>query len=249
VLSFLRKLRRVENRFTRYLLYAIGEIILVVLGILIALQVNNWNEERKLKKQEETILKSIAIEFEENLLTVRQSLNRSDRRGFYCMELLEYVGPEIPEIDKNLSDSLIFLGFLSHVTVELSDAYLNDLLSTGRIHIIKNDSLKYYLSNWHRYVGEVREDERQLFEEKSSILKPFMVKNYSYSHKWFENRFNHHSKFRSDYKSIFQKQEFENLLISKNGQYRLLSRGYRDLEEVIESIIRLSKTSLIDPDA
>lgn len=36
-----------ENRFTRYLIYASGEIILVVIGILIALQINNWNENRK----------------------------------------------------------------------------------------------------------------------------------------------------------------------------------------------------------
>jgi hypothetical protein len=50
MISFLRKIRQkllAENRVTRYLVYAIGEIFLVVIGILIALQINNWNEERK----------------------------------------------------------------------------------------------------------------------------------------------------------------------------------------------------------
>ncbi len=49
----------IENRFTKYLLYALGEIILVVLGILIALQINNWNQEQKDHKAEITYLKEI----------------------------------------------------------------------------------------------------------------------------------------------------------------------------------------------
>lgn len=54
MLRFFRQLRQrliIESQFSRYLLYAIGEILLVVIGILIALQVNNWNEERKNDKK------------------------------------------------------------------------------------------------------------------------------------------------------------------------------------------------------
>ena len=48
-----------ENKFSKYLIYAIGEIILVVIGILIALSINNWNEEKKLRKLERTYLLGI----------------------------------------------------------------------------------------------------------------------------------------------------------------------------------------------
>ncbi len=54
MIKFFRKIRQTliaENRFSKYLLYAIGEIMLVVIGILIALQINNWNEGRKLDKR------------------------------------------------------------------------------------------------------------------------------------------------------------------------------------------------------
>ena len=62
MINFFRKIRQrllAENRFSRYLLYSIGEIVLVMIGILMALQVNNWNEERKQNKSEISILKSL----------------------------------------------------------------------------------------------------------------------------------------------------------------------------------------------
>ncbi len=55
MIKFFRKIRQrllTENKFSKYLIYAIGEIILVVIGILIALQINNWNELNKIKKSE-----------------------------------------------------------------------------------------------------------------------------------------------------------------------------------------------------
>lgn len=66
MLRFFRQLRQrliTENRFSKYLLYAIGEIILVVIGILIALSINNWNEWKK----DRMIEKSILLELEDNL--------------------------------------------------------------------------------------------------------------------------------------------------------------------------------------
>ena len=55
MIKFLEKIRHkllIENKFSKYLLYAIGEIILVVIGILIALQIKNWNEENKERRVE-----------------------------------------------------------------------------------------------------------------------------------------------------------------------------------------------------
>ena len=56
-----------KNKFSRYLLYAIGEIVLVVLGILIALQINNWNEERKTFINAELLLKQVHKELAFNI--------------------------------------------------------------------------------------------------------------------------------------------------------------------------------------
>ncbi|MBO6621719.1 MAG: hypothetical protein JJ892_00130 [Balneola sp.] len=60
--KFFRRVRQAllsENKFSKYLLYAIGEIALVMIGILLALQVNNWNEERKSRSYELTMLSEV----------------------------------------------------------------------------------------------------------------------------------------------------------------------------------------------
>lgn len=70
MIKFFRKIRQRlinENRISKYLLYAIGEIILVVIGILIALQINNWNENRKSAKQENLYLKRLLSENKEEI--------------------------------------------------------------------------------------------------------------------------------------------------------------------------------------
>ena len=66
MIQFFRKIRQRllnENKLTKYLLYAIGEIFLVVIGILLALQINNWNDLRKQKQKEKFILRDLHQEF------------------------------------------------------------------------------------------------------------------------------------------------------------------------------------------
>ncbi|MBN7814615.1 DUF6090 family protein [Algoriphagus pacificus] len=88
MISFFRKIRQKllqQNRVTRYLVYALGEIMLVVIGILIALQVNNWNEGRKLERISDQSLQSLEEEIKEarstlaNIISVnKRILNDSD---------------------------------------------------------------------------------------------------------------------------------------------------------------------------
>jgi len=69
MIKFFRKIRQKllqENRVSKYLIYAIGEIVLVIIGILIALQVNNWNEQRKERKYELTMLEEVQKELNED---------------------------------------------------------------------------------------------------------------------------------------------------------------------------------------
>ena len=64
------------NRTTNYFKYAIGEIVLVVIGILIALQINNWNEQRKDRIQEKNFLSRLEIEIMIDIENISNSINR-----------------------------------------------------------------------------------------------------------------------------------------------------------------------------
>ena len=71
MITIFRRLREkliASGSVTKYLLYAVGEILLVVVGILIALLVNNWNEERKEWAQEQQVISALHNEFNENHL-------------------------------------------------------------------------------------------------------------------------------------------------------------------------------------
>ena len=77
MIKFFRKIRQnlvAENKFSKYLLYAIGEIILVVIGILIALSINNWNEGRKKITVEINILKDIRSDLQENIANLEEGI-------------------------------------------------------------------------------------------------------------------------------------------------------------------------------
>jgi Family of unknown function (DUF6090) len=77
MIKFFRNIRQkllTENKFSKYLLYAIGEIVLVVIGILIALQINNWNETRKDQHELTSILQNITTDMRADLINIKDNL-------------------------------------------------------------------------------------------------------------------------------------------------------------------------------
>src|SRR6056297_1334171 len=75
MIKFFRKIRQnllSEGKTGKYFKYAIGEIILVVIGILIALQINNWNEARKKKQVEKQVLISLFQEVEKDRIMLKE---------------------------------------------------------------------------------------------------------------------------------------------------------------------------------
>ena len=82
MLKFFRKIRQKllsQNQVTRYLIYALGEILLVVIGILIALGVNNWNQDRISEQREEKILHGLYLEFNAAAIELEADLKARKR--------------------------------------------------------------------------------------------------------------------------------------------------------------------------
>lgn len=114
MIKFFRNIRKRmlgENRFTRYLLYAVGEIILVVIGILLALQINNWNEGRKELKAEVEFLKGVKTDLKQDrdFIVYVMDINQDKLKTYAILEEWAEKGNSQ---NKRVGDSL-FLRYIS----------------------------------------------------------------------------------------------------------------------------------------
>ena len=96
MIKFFRQLRKqllIEKKLRNYLLYAIGEIILVVIGILIALAINNGQQKRILEKKEQTYLRGLKTEYQFSKLKLTEliGVNRNNYEG--AKKIIEHWSP------------------------------------------------------------------------------------------------------------------------------------------------------------
>lgn len=142
-----------ESKIRRYMAYAIGEIILVVIGILIALQINTWNEDRKARIQEIEILKSLRTDLQADIENLEfQIMFKEEMIAEYrnCLDILsEQKKGSIEELKRDLISILQVGG------VELNKTTFNNLETTGEIRLIRNKALADSIVAYYHtgYVG------------------------------------------------------------------------------------------------
>jgi hypothetical protein len=194
MIKVFRKLRQrllSENKFNkpaspagRYLIYAIGEIVLVVIGILIALQINNWNEDRINSQREKVILSSLKSELIINL----QELNTDYERTltYYQATINVYEGllnkpKEADSLYKDFFNCVQFTYFFPKTSIY-------ETLKSGDLELIRSDSLKeiitdIYESGYKRIVNKVdtrRNAARLLFPYYQKHFKTKFLKDGDY---------------------------------------------------------------------
>ena len=139
MIHFFRKIRHqlfTNNKFSKYLLYAIGEIVLVVIGILIALQINNWNNQKLLNKAEVKSYKNIKRQIIEDKTELTQV------KGFnnYFKKSSELANKIIEVQDYNKVDSLALMamGLSLYTDFHSSGNIYETLVNSGDIKLLKN---------------------------------------------------------------------------------------------------------------
>ena len=156
----IRKKLLKEGKTANYLKYAIGEIILVVIGILIALQVNNWNESNKLKKEETLYLKRLKIDLEKDTLYYKNSIDRANLLIDRNNSFLKKIYDQQKSIDEGRTLMNIALWDSEYLTVQ-NNTY-RELVSSGKLNIIPNPTLKEAVIDYYR-----------LIESKANYIKEF----------------------------------------------------------------------------
>lgn len=148
MIKFFRKIRQkllTEHKFSKYLLYAVGEIILVVIGILIALQINNWNEGRNTNKKETLILNELLNSINNDLKAYEDYLiPRLERKQKGLDSLQTYI------FDKKIIQDSLFLDFYSNLGQDVYMRFDNgpfEALKSSGLEIISSDSLRTAINN------------------------------------------------------------------------------------------------------
>ena len=164
-----------ENKTGKYLKYAFGEIILVVIGILIALQINNWNEKQKARAKELKILKELQTDLisnEKRLHNKIELFQKTKRDGKIIEEHLTNKLAYNDSLEKYLSIPLVNFSFL--ITYS---AYEN--LKSQGFDKISNDKLRLNVIRlYDEKFGIIKDQETKITNIFTNIIVPITLKNF-----------------------------------------------------------------------
>ncbi|MCI2228859.1 DUF6090 family protein [Polaribacter sp. MSW13] len=165
-----------EGKSVKYLKYAIGEIVLVMIGILLALQVNNWNENRKIQKEELLLIESIKQDFIENKKRLNQTIKAQQRMIYFSNSFIKLI---VSNKSKEVNiDSILQLKAYANswFRAELVNSSYLTIVNSGKVNYIQNLNLKKRLADFSADLESGFEDD---YESKESLI--FMYKiSYKY---------------------------------------------------------------------
>ncbi|ASV31803.1 DUF6090 family protein [Maribacter cobaltidurans] len=241
MIKFFRRIRQQllsENKFSKYLLYAIGEIILVVIGILIALQINNWNEDRINSKKETIVLANIHKEFTQNKKQLDSVVGQHQVVFKNCTGVIGLF-PIKSKPGPEALDSLATMLWWTYGgnTFNPTQTSINALASTSSFDIIKNETLRDLLISWNDLVTDYQEEELASRDHIWSQYDPYLSKHFDWNLNFKDER--------NDFDAL-QTLEFEYLVRSRYDLVDQILNTSGELQKVqatLDKIIELSKPS------
>ncbi len=181
MLKFFRKIRRKlisDGKIGNYLLYAIGEIVLVVIGILIALAINNSNEERIKREKEQVYLAGLKDEFETSKSKLEE-LIRVNRNSYKAATKIVAL-MDTPDVTSDAELSELFItAFAYDIFFNPNNSLLNEMINSGSLKDISNDTLRIQLTNWIATIEDISNQEKFLSEQRNNVVNTFRQKNQS----------------------------------------------------------------------
>ena len=160
MIKFFRRIRRKlidSGNLKRYLIYALGEVLLVILGILIALGINEWRKDINAQKNEELIIESLSVEFSTTKFHIEQFIDDNENIISASSQLLTLRTNINEGFKASTFDSLFYSSAWSK-DLTLNQGIFKELLNTGKLSEISNKNLRVMLSAWEGLLEEARQD-------------------------------------------------------------------------------------------
>ena len=147
-----------QSKFSRYLLYAVGEIILVVIGIVIALQINNANELRKNKDEEAILLSNIKEDFLATRSNFIKTIQQQERSILDCRDLIDAIETKDYAVHPDTIREKFRRGAYSYFTLKAVTGSYESVIGSGKTSIIRNKELLNVLANFSSQYNAGYED-------------------------------------------------------------------------------------------
>ena len=143
MIKFFRNIRKSllsDRKTSQYLVYAIGEIFLVVVGILIALQINNWNEQKNTEKKEFVFLNRLLVDLKNDKDYLELVYARKNSKVEAANTIVKFSFDGNNDTIMNLIP--LYLELTSWQTIIPNQNTFNELISSGSLNILRNDNIK-----------------------------------------------------------------------------------------------------------
>jgi hypothetical protein len=232
MIKFFRNMRQnqlTEGKTGRYLKYAIGEIVLVVVGILIALSINNWNENRKVRAYELNQLNEIR----ENLIESKKEIAEDMEFNATTVELYQHM---LAHAEANLPyDAALDSGFFLFANWQSpflpQSGY--ETLKTSGINIIQNETLKKDIVKMHEqhFSFLINDIDKGEWVFSQSVVEEFAAVHLQY----FDDGTRRYAR-PNDYESLKKNSKYKNIL---RILIRKRSEGVRTYEKTLKLISEL----------
>ena len=253
MIKFFRKIRQkmlTDNKFSKYLLYAIGEIILVVVGILIALSINNWNENNKQRIKEKAILENLKTSLEDDISTHNFHLQIHEETQYSIQFLIEYM-----EKDNPYQDSLKYhFGRTTHLWNPSIRLEIFENFQSVGFDIVSNKDLKqailgYYsfastdfITGKNRYEDVISNANSNIFNTR---FKAFWNGNYNLYRKTERPNDLEVEMIPNNYESLKKDDEYLYFLRSlKNQHYWFAERNNQIAKKMAENLLLMVSDEL-----
>ncbi|WP_406683295.1 hypothetical protein N1F78_11440 [Seonamhaeicola sp. MEBiC1930] len=221
MIKFFRKIRQnllSEGKTGKYFKYAIGEIILVVIGILIALYLNNLNQQNTIQKQQENHLMLVKREMTSNINSLSAETAELTRIINATRDMLNVINSEVllNDLTESNISTLLATNVSSDLFIQYENGALNQIIYSGGLKDIENDSIRGILASWEGKINVVRLQEEQVnnvIEKIKNLMNKsgdirIIIEDLGLS-KQFELDL---STTRGSNKNLIKLKEFENLL-------------------------------------
>jgi len=227
MIKFFRKIRQkmlTENKFNKYLIYAVGEIILVVIGILIALQINNWNEKHKEGSEELKILSEIQSNLKQSFKETKSVLHQNETDLKRYIYLLNHVEQKLPY---SVVLDTAFCRITSWASPYLTYTAYESLKSRGS-KLLRNDTLRMQIINMfeNEMTYLIKDWDKSEWRDSEAIVRPYYAKH-------FAENLDEVTAKPNNYNALIKDPEFTNLL-----RLVIVMRkwGNQSCESIIESM-------------